>query len=167
MTTRFRPALLRQQNEPIHAELHRVSGAGLPVTSRSCCRTIRALSPSIPSASRPRPARDIRTSPPNCEHAKPAAALAHPRVRPARAAIAAAARACAYANADTPRCTSAGGAAPIAQDETIVDTQYNIDANRMAPSIIAYREPLRSTSRWVISGEQPRVISDEQRRNAS
>lgn len=71
---------------------------------------------------------------------------------------------CACVRADTPRCTSADGAAPIAQDETSVDTQYNIDADRMAPSTIAYRDRRASASKWVISGEQPRVISGERRR---
>jgi hypothetical protein len=36
------------------------------------------------------------------------------------------------------RCTSADVAALIAQPETIVDTPYNIDADLMAPSTIAY-----------------------------
>jgi hypothetical protein len=79
--------------------------------------------------------------------------------------IGAGVRACACARADTRRCTSADGAAPIAQDETSVDTQYNIDADRMAPSTIAYRDRLPSASRWVISGERARVISGEQRRS--
>lgn len=69
-----------------------------------------------------------------------AAVLARLRVHPGRSTIDDAARACACARADTARCTSADVAALSAQAETIVDTPYNIDADLMTPSTIAYRE---------------------------
>ena len=168
MTSLFSPAPMRQKSEPNRAELLRVSAAGLPVTSRSCCRRIRAFSPSIPNASRPRPARDIRTSMPLLlplrDHAKLVAALARRREHPGHSTVDDAARACACVRADTTRCTSADVSALSAQAETIVDIPYNTDADLMAPSPIAYRDPDRSGSRWVISDEHTRVISREQRR---
>ena len=172
MTSLFPRASMRPKHEPIRAELLRVSAASLPVTSRSSCRTIRALSPSISNASRPRPARDIRTLAPTPEsrsartreHARPAAAPAHRRVHPERPTIDDDARACACACADTTRCTFAGVSALTAQVETIVGIPYNIDADLMTPSIITYRAR-RSGAWWVISDEHTRVIFGEQRRS--
>ena len=51
--------------------------------------------------------------------------------------------------------------------ETIVGIPYNIDADLMAPSMMAYRDPRRSGAWWVISDEHTRVISGEQRRTTS
>jgi len=179
VTSLFPWASMRPKHEPICAELLRVSAVSLPVTSRSSCRTIRACSPSISHASRPRPARDIRTLAPapaptpesrsawTREHARPAAALAHRRVHPERPTIDDDARACACACADTTRCTFAGVSALIAPLETIVGIPYNIDADLMAPSMMAYRDPRRSGAWWVISDEHTRVISGEQRRTTS
>ena len=58
----------------------------------------------------------------------------------------------------------AGVSALIAQLETIVGIPYNIDADLIAPSMMAYRDPRRSGAWWVISDEHTRVISGEQRR---
>ena len=170
MTSLFPRASMRQKHEPIRAELLRVSAASLPVTSRSSCRTIRAFSPTIPNASRPRPARDIRTLTPTPEsrsartreRARLAAALAHRRVHPERPTIDDDARARACTRADTTRCTFAGVSALIAQLETIVGIPDNIDADLIAPSFITYRDPRRSGAWWVISDEHTRVISGEQ-----
>jgi len=101
------------------------------------------------------------------DHAKLVATLARRREHPGHSTVDDAARACACVRADTTRCTSADVSALSAQAETIVDIPYNTDADLMAPSPIAYRDPDRSGSRWVISDEHTRVISREQRRRTT
>jgi hypothetical protein len=129
---------LRSPIEAIDAGSHRVFAGGLHVTSRSRCRRIRAFCRPIPSASAPRPARDIRKDLPLSATAMHAVARARQRGRSARLALDGVVRASASELDGTRRCTSADDPRPTAQAGTRLCTQCNIGGVAAASSH-AYR----------------------------
>jgi hypothetical protein len=133
------------------------------VTSPPRCPTIRASSPSCLRAWAKRPARD-NSFPPTSHRpvARDARAGADARRlgSPARVGYAVDVPAFVADHRDTRRRRSAGGQPQIASRGTIAGTPCIVVAYE-PPSAQPYQLPRDLL--WVISDEQPRVISDERR----
>ena len=166
MTTWSSRHRLPPKPHPTAARSHRNGGGGWRVTSPRRCPKIRAVSPSNPTVSAPRHARD---QPAPCwSRASPAAlaaACARRRDSPERRVRVAFARACGAERDDTRRrYTSAGDQAPSTPPDTRIGTHYIVVARGVPPSGERYQQSTLLPR--VISDEQTRVISDERCRSA-